>query len=78
MSSLGGFESLQVDWNCNSKSVTDESWYNFVDLTPKMKLMWWDKILLSMTLGKTEEKAKALSLSETINFTNTLSPGDAL
>ena len=29
-----------------------------------------------MTLGKTEEKAKALSLSETINFTNTLSPGE--
>ena len=43
-----------------------------------MKLMWCDKILLSMTLGKTEEKAKALSLSETINFTNTLSSGDAL
>ena len=25
-----------------------------------MKLMWWDKILLIMTWGKTEEKPKAL------------------
>ena len=31
-----------------------------------MKLMWWDKILLIMTWGKTEEKPNALILWETI------------
>ena len=50
----------------NRLQIAHESRYNFVDLTPKMKLMWWDKILLIMTWGKTEEKPKALSVCETI------------
>lgn len=46
--------------------IGHESRYDFVDLTPKMKLIWWDKILLIRTWGKTEGKQKTLSLSETI------------
>ena len=42
-----------------------------------MKLMWWDKIILIMTWGKTEEKPKALSLSVTI-YKYTLSKRSSL